>query len=33
MSDLGRLQKEIADFKKGADTSGILGFLLLLSMN
>lgn len=23
MSDLGRLQKEIADFKRGADTSGI----------
>ena len=22
MSDLGRLQKEIADFKRGADTSG-----------
>ena len=23
MSDLGRLQKEIAEFKKGADSSGI----------
>ena len=23
MGDLGRIQKEIADFKKGADTSGI----------